>query len=117
MRSEVLNFGTRERQNQSVFNLPVAVDGSPIVEVARAAQFVHRRFAMPRRQTAQTAQPLSPGGRKALVAEIAKTASPKVRRGLKLIDFREPTERERAHAETLGALARRALARGAKQAV
>lgn len=90
--------------------------GAPLGGVARAARFVHRRFAMPRRQTAQTAQPLSPGRRKALVAEIAKTASPKVRRGLKLIDFREPTERERAHAETLGALARRALARGAKQA-
>ena len=68
------------------------------------------------RQTALTAKPLPLAARKALVAEVAKTASPKVRRGLKLIDFREPTAKERAFAETLVPAARRALARRHAQA-
>jgi len=50
------------------------------------------------------------------VARIAKTAPSKVREGIQLIDFREPTSREREFAETLVPLARRALARNARQA-
>lgn len=68
------------------------------------------------RQTASTAKPLSLAERKASVARIAKTAPAKARAGIKLIDFREPTARERAFAETLVPLARRALARNARQA-
>ena len=63
-------------------------------------------------QTAMTAKPLSLAERKASVARIAATAPAKVRAGIALIDFREPTARERAFAETLVPAARRALARG-----
>lgn len=70
---------------------------------------------MPRR-TAQTAKPLSLAERKASVAKIAATAPAKVRKGIKLIDFREPTAEERAFAETLAPRAREALARAAKGA-
>ena len=64
-------------------------------------------------QTATTAKPLPLAERKARVAEIAKTATGKAKRGMKLIDFRPPTARERAFAETLAPRARRFLARGA----
>jgi len=66
-----------------------------------------------RRQTAENTKPLSVAGRKALIAEVAKTASPKAKRGLAMIDFREdgPSPKERAHAETLIERGRRALAR------
>jgi hypothetical protein len=62
------------------------------------------------RQNAQNTKPLSVDERKALVAEVAKIAPEKAKRGIALIDFREPNERERAFAETLvgrGTLARR----------
>jgi hypothetical protein len=68
------------------------------------------------RQTATTTKPLSVAARKALVAEVAKTAKGKVRAGLKLIDFRPPTARERAFAESLAPTARRLLARGTAKA-
>ena len=63
------------------------------------------------RQTAENTKPLSVEERKALVAEVAKTASPKVKRGLAMIDFRDPTPEERAIAESLQGLADKALAR------
>lgn len=68
------------------------------------------------RATAKTAKPLSLAERKASVAKIAAGAPAKVREGIKLIDFREPTPKERAYAETLVPRARAALARGAKNA-
>lgn len=69
-----------------------------------------------RRPTAQTAKPMSIPEAKAALAKLVKEGiiSPK---GAALIDFRELTPRERAYAETLAPLARRALARSAKQAV
>ena len=67
-------------------------------------------------KTAKTAKPLSVTARKAIVAKVAGNATAKARAGLKLIDFRAPTARERAIAETLVPRARRALARGAAQA-
>jgi hypothetical protein len=68
-----------------------------------------------KRQTAENAKPLSIEERRALVAELSKTASPKVKRGLAMIDFREPTPKEREWLEKTGKslipLARQALAR------
>jgi hypothetical protein len=63
------------------------------------------------RQTAENTKPLPVEERKALVAEVAKTASPKVKRGLAMIDFRDPTPEERAIGESLQGLADKALAR------
>jgi len=63
------------------------------------------------RQTAENTKPLSTAERKALVAEMAKTASPRARRGLAMIDFREPTPKERAIGDSLVESARRARAR------
>ena len=63
------------------------------------------------RRTAQTTKPLAVAARKTLVAKVAKTATAKVRAGLKLIDFRAPTAHERAAADALAPIARRALAR------
>jgi hypothetical protein len=63
------------------------------------------------RKTAANAKPLSTEERKARVAEMAKTANPKVKRGLTLIDFREPTPKERAIGKSLEGLAEKALAR------
>ena len=63
-----------------------------------------------RRETSTTAKPLSVAERKALVAEVAKTATGKARKGMAMIDFRDPNPRERAFAETLagrGTLARK----------
>lgn len=60
----------------------------------------------------KTRRGLSVAKRKRLVAEVAATATAKVRAGLKLIDFRRPTARERADAETLTERAHRFLARG-----
>jgi hypothetical protein len=54
------------------------------------------------RQTAANAKPLSMEKRRALVEEVAKTANPKVKRGLALVDFREPTPKEKAWAEKVG---------------
>jgi hypothetical protein len=68
------------------------------------------------RQTATTAQPLSLAARKASVASIAQTATGKAKAGIALIDFREPTAREKALAETLVPAAKRALSRHAKAA-
>jgi hypothetical protein len=67
------------------------------------------------RQTATTAKPLSLAEAKAGLARLVKEGKVSAK-GAKLIDFREPTERERAYAETLMPMARRALARNAKQA-
>jgi hypothetical protein len=61
-------------------------------------------------QTSLNTAPLSVAARKKFVAEVAKTATGKAKRGIARIDFREPNERERAFAETLvgrGTLARR----------
>jgi hypothetical protein len=55
-----------------------------------------------RRETAETAKPLSIDERRALVAELSKTASPKLKRGLAMIDFRELTPKEKAWAEKVG---------------
>jgi hypothetical protein len=55
-----------------------------------------------RRQTAETAKPLSIEERRALVAELSKTASPKVKRGLAMIDFREPSPEEKVWAAKVG---------------
>jgi hypothetical protein len=71
--------------------------------------------AVPRR-TAKTTKPLSVAARKALVANVAKTAPAKTRAGLKRIDFRPPTPQERAVADSLAPAARRALARGTAKA-
>jgi hypothetical protein len=49
-----------------------------------------------KRQTAEKTKPLSVEERKAIVANLAKTATGKAKRGLALIDFREPTPDERA---------------------
>jgi hypothetical protein len=54
------------------------------------------------RHTATTAKPLPVAARKARVAKIAQNAPAKVRAGIKLIDFREPTAREREIGEALG---------------
>jgi len=62
------------------------------------------------REISTTAKPLSVAERKALVAEVAKTATGKAKRGMAMIDFRDPAPGERAFAETLagrGALARK----------
>ena len=69
-----------------------------------------------RRLTAKTAPKLTPAERKArLEVLVAKgEVSPKRAR---LIDFREPTARERAQAETLVSKGREALARAARRAV
>lgn len=55
---------------------------------------------MSRRDTRNT-KLLSVAERKELVARVAATAFGKARRGLSLVDYREPTPRERAHAGTL----------------
>lgn len=68
------------------------------------------RLKMKTKQTALTAQPLSVAERKARLA--ASVASGKVSaKAAKLIDFREPTERERAFAQTLAGKAQTWLAR------
>lgn len=67
------------------------------------------------RDTATTAKPLSLAERKASVARIAATAPAKVRAGIALIDFREPTAAVRAAAKQLVPVAARALARVARE--
>ena len=58
---------------------------------------------MPRQTAAAiAAKPLSLAARKASVAKIAQRAPARVRAGIKLIDFREPTARERKIGEVLG---------------
>jgi hypothetical protein len=66
-----------------------------------------------RRETARNTKPLPVTERKALVAEWAKTktATGKAKEGAGLIDVRDPSPNEKAHARTLGPRARRALAR------
>ena len=54
------------------------------------------------RQTAETAKPLSIEERRALVAELSKTASPMVKKGLAMIDFREPSPAEKDWAARVG---------------
>jgi len=68
-----------------------------------------------RRENAQTAKPLSLAERKASVAAIAAKAAGKAKTGMELIDFREPSEKERAIAEKLASKARQVLARGARR--
>ena len=68
-------------------------------------------FVVMPRQNAMQTKPLSIAERKALVAKVAKTATGKALKGMALIDFREPTARERAYAETLAPRARQKLAR------
>jgi hypothetical protein len=63
-----------------------------------------------RRQTASTAKPLPLAERKASVARLARTATGKAKAGMKLIDYRPPTARERAFADTLAPRARQILA-------
>jgi hypothetical protein len=63
------------------------------------------------RQTAENTKPLSVAERKALVADVAKTATPKVKRGLAMVDFREPSPKERAIADSLDGRAEKARAR------
>lgn len=65
-------------------------------------------------KTAMNTEPLPEVARQSLVAEVEKTASGKARSGLALIDFREPTAKERAFAETLVPRARELLARRRK---
>lgn len=60
---------------------------------------------------AMTAKPLSLAQRRSSVAKIATTAPARVRVGIALIDFREPTAEERAFAETLAPKALEILAR------
>ena len=55
-----------------------------------------------KRQTAENAKPLSMNERRRLVAELSKTASPKVKKGLAMIDFRELTPKEKAWAKKVG---------------
>jgi hypothetical protein len=64
-----------------------------------------------RRETAMNTKPLPVAERKSLVAEWAKTAAGKAKEGAALIDVRDPSPREKAHARTLGPRARQALAR------
>ena len=64
-----------------------------------------------RRPTAENRKPLSKAEREALVVEVAMTASPKVKRGLAMLDFRDPTSEERAVADSLVERGRQALAR------
>jgi hypothetical protein len=66
--------------------------------VARKLRF---SIAMPR-QTATNAKPLAPAARKARVAKIAQSAPAKVLAGINMMDFREPTAREREIGEALG---------------
>ena len=84
------------------------------LRIARRAWVVHLSGVM-RRQTATTAKPLPLSERKAALAQLVKEGKVSAA-GAKLIDFRELTDRERAHAETLVPKARRALARSGKQA-
>lgn len=63
------------------------------------------------RPTTHTAKPLPLAERKALVASVAKNATGKAKAGMPLIDFREPTAKERAFAKTLVPKASKALAR------
>ncbi len=67
------------------------------------------------RVTAKSAKPLPLAERKARVAALVKKGI-LTEKQAKLIDFREPAARERAHAETLVPAARRALARHKKVA-
>jgi hypothetical protein len=53
------------------------------------------------RKNSTNAKPLSQAERKAFVEGLKKTATGKTRRGLDLIDFREPTAKERAFANQL----------------
>jgi hypothetical protein len=62
------------------------------------------------RQTAVTTKPLSAAERRTLVVSAAQRATGRVRAGIKLIDFREPTAEERAVAEKLEPKARKILA-------
>jgi hypothetical protein len=64
-----------------------------------------------RRRTAENRKPLSKAEREALVMEVAKRASPKVKRGLAMLDFREPTSEERTVANSLVERGKQALAR------
>jgi hypothetical protein len=64
-----------------------------------------------KRQTAENTKPLSVKERKAIVAKLEKKATGKAKRGMRLIDFREPTARERAFGESLEGLADKARAR------
>ena len=64
-----------------------------------------------KRQTAENTKPLSVAERKALVAEATKTATGKAKRGMRLIDFREPTPAERAFGQSLDGLADKVRAR------
>jgi len=63
------------------------------------------------RKTAEKTKSLSLEERKALVAEWAKTATGDAKEGAELIDFRDPSPKERAYAETLVERGRKALAR------
>ena len=62
--------------------------------------------------TASTTKPLSLAERKALLSEMA--AQPDAPAGIRLIDVREPTEREIAFGNSLERLARAALERNAR---
>jgi hypothetical protein len=68
------------------------------------------------RKTAITAKPLAPAERKSSMDRIAAQTTGKARDGMKLIDLREPTAKERAFAETLVPKAKEILARGARRA-
>lgn len=59
----------------------------------------------------------SPAARRARFdAVIAKAKPGTVPRGVRLVDFREPTASERAHGKSLEGMARVVLARGKKRA-
>jgi len=64
-----------------------------------------------KRQTAENTKPLSVEERKVIVARCAGTATGKAKKGMRLIDFRAPTAKERAFAESLEELADKARAR------
>jgi len=70
-----------------------------------------------KRQNAENTKPLSVAERKALVEKCAETATGKAKRGMRLIDFREPTSKERAFGQSLDGLADKVRARHRLQKV
>jgi hypothetical protein len=68
-----------------------------------------------KRRTAENTKPLSVEERKVSVADLEKKAMAKAKRRMRLIDFREPTAKERVFGESLEGLADKAPARHRSQ--
>jgi hypothetical protein len=97
-----------------MFNSPTARGCEPDSLTCKRSGDILEVMNSPR-HAAATGKPLSLEERRAFIAELAKTASPKVKKGLAMIDLREPTPAERAVAESLVESGKRALARNRKR--